>query len=199
MIFDLNIKIEGINDEFMEELDEFIEDTRIEYFLINPKTKEELKKVQDISNECQRFKYSMPIEFIDEKDDNCVAIKITQIADLNLVQDLPLVIESDSLTGDFIDILNEKGIKGVILNAKESDNKLVNFVYSISHDSVKNWTNKGMMDTDYNKLALQSDYPQYEYDELFDLLKLMSDMTFRAEQSIVSGSTRVLLKSFSLL
>ncbi len=199
MIFDLNIKIEGINDEFMEELDEFIEDTRIEYFLINPKTKEELKKVQDISNECQRFKYSIPIEFIDEKDDNCVAIKITQIADLNLVQDLPLVIESDSLTGDFIDILNEKGIKGVILNAKESDNKLVNFVYSISHDSVKNWTNKGMMDTDYNKLALQSDYPQYEYDELFDLLKQMSDMTFRAEQSIVSGSTRVLLKSFSLL
>ncbi len=199
MIFDLNIKLEGIDEEFLEELDDFIEDSRIEYFLINPKTKEELKEVQKICSECVRFKYSIPVKFNDEKDENCVAIKIEEIKDLDIIEKLPIVVESNNLSNDFINILNEKEIKGVVLNAKESDNKLINFVYSVSHNSVKNWTNKGMMDTDYNKLALQSDYPTYEYDELFDLLKQMSDMTFRAEQSIVSGSTRILLKTFGLL
>ena len=129
-----------------------------------------------------------------------MALRLKDSSELVLSDSFPLVIESENLNDEFIDALNNKGIKGVILNAKESDNRLINFAYSISHDSLKSWSKKGLTDTDYNKLALQSDYPTYSYDELFDsLLKEMSDMTFRAEQTIAAGGTRIVLRTFGLL
>lgn len=197
MVLDMNIKLSGIDEEFLENFAELIEDTRVEYFIINPKTKEDLQKTQQLCEEFERFKYTIPVEFQALKDKNCVAITITKVQELALIDSLPLVIESVNLNDEFIDVLNKSEIKGVILDAKQSDNRLTNFAYSVSHDSLNNWTKKGITDTDYNKIALQSDYPNYSYDELFDvLLKNISDLTFRAEQSIAAGGTRTILKTF---
>lgn len=200
MILDMNINLNGIDEEFLAELDDLIEDTRVEYFIINPKTKDEIQKTQELCLENERFKYSLPIEFKDEKDDNCIAMKISKVEELNLIKNNSLIINSRNLSDEFIEAINKSEIKGVVLDSKESDTRLENFAYAISHSSLKLWTKKGMTDTDYNKLALQSDYPEYNYDELLDgLLKNMSDLTFRAEQSIASGGTRTVLKIFGLL
>ncbi|XPV69685.1 MAG: hypothetical protein ACNI25_03730 [Halarcobacter sp.] len=200
MVLDMNIKLDGIDEDFLEDLDELIEDTRVEYFIINPKTKEQLDRTLEICSEYERFRYTLPIEFKEFKTNSCVAYSISKPSQVDLLEDMPLVISSKSLSDEFIDLLNDKEIKGVVLDAKQSDNKLKNFAYAVSHNSFKHWTKKGMTDTDYNKLALQSDYPNFSYDELFDvLLKDMSDLTFRAEQSIASGGTRTVLKTFGLL
>lgn len=197
MVLDMNIELSGIDEEFLENLAELIEDTRVEYFIINPRNKEDLQKAQELCEEIQRFKYTLPVEFKNLQDKNCVAIRITKAQELALVDNIPLVIDSKDLNDEFIELINKSGIKGVILDAKESDNRLENFAYSISFDSLNNWTKKGITDTDYNKIALQSDYPKYSYDELFDvLLKNISDLTFRAEQSIAAGGTRTVLKTF---
>ncbi|WP_320034494.1 hypothetical protein [Halarcobacter sp.] len=200
MILDMNIKLNGIDEDFLEELDELIEDTRVEYFIINPKTKDELEKTLELCSDIQRFKYTLPIEFKENKDENCIAFKISKVDELDLVENMPIVIDSISLDDSFIDIINQKGFNGVVIDAKESDNRLEKFAYSISHNSLKQWSKKGITDTDFNKLALQSDYPVFNYDELLDgLLKDISDLTFRAEQSIASGGTRTVLKTFGLL
>lgn len=200
MILDMNIKLEGIDEEFLENLEDLIEDTRVEYFIINPQNLDELEKTKFICNEIERFKYTMPVELIENKDKNCVAVKISKIEELVLVDNIPLVIESDDLNEKFIEGLNKTQLKGVVLSAKESDNRLENFAYSISYDSLKYWTKKGITDTDYNKIALQSNYPKYNYDEFLDgLLKDISDLTFRAEQTIAAGGTRTVLKIFGLL
>lgn len=199
MILDMNINLAGIDEEFLDELDDFIEDTRVEYFIVNPKTKEEVQKSLEIASKYQRFKYILPLEFLNDIDKNCVAIRINNVQQIDEVSGFSLVIDSKDLNDEFIELLNKKSLKGVILDAVESDNRLENFVFSISHQSLKNWTKKGITDTDYNKLALQSDYPKYSYDELFDMLKEMSDLTFRAEQSIATGGTRTVLKTFKLL
>ena len=197
MVLDMNIELAGIDEEFLENFAELIEDTRVEYFIINPRSKEDLQRTQELSEEFERFKYTLPMEFKDLKDENCVAMRITKAQELPLVENMPVVIDSNDLNDEFINELNKSGIKGVILDAKESDNRLVNFAYSVSHDSLNNWTKKGITDTDYNRIALQSDYPKYSYDELFDvLLKNISDLTFRAEQSIAAGGTRTVLKTF---
>ena len=197
MVLDMNIELAGIDEEFLENFAELIEDTRVEYFIINPRSKEDLQRTQELCEEFERFKYTLPIEFKDLKDENCVAMRITKAQELALVENMPVVIDSNDLNDEFIDELNKSGIKGVILDAKESDNRLVNFAYSVSHDSLNNWTKKGITDTDYNRIALQSDNPKYSYDELFDvLLKNISDSTFRAEQSIAAGGTRTVLKTF---
>lgn len=199
MILDMNIKLDGIDEEFLEELDELIEDTRVEYFIINPKTKDELQKTQDICIENERFKYTLPIKFKDIKDKNCIALSLAQVEELDFIDALPLVIESCKLDDEFIRILNDKGIKGVILDAKESDNRLNNFAYSISQKSLKQWSKKGITDTDFNKLALQSDYPTQSYDDFLEvMLKEISELTFRAEQTIAAGGTRTVLKTFGL-
>ena len=197
MVLDMNIELSGIDEEFLENLAELIEDTRVEYFIINPRNKEDLQKAQELCAEVERFKYTLPVEFKSLQDKNCVAIRITKAKELTFVEDKPLVIDSKDLTDEFIELLNKSGIKGVILDAKQSDNRLENFAYSISFDSLNNWTKKGITDTDYNKIALQSDYPKHSYDELFDvLLKNISDLTFRAEQTIAAGGTRTILKTF---
>lgn len=200
MILDMNIFVEGIDEEFLEEFDELIEETRVEYFILNPKTKEELQKVQDLAILNQRFKYTMPLQFLSLKDDNCVAFNILKIEDLNIVDDLPVVVESNLLNEKFIQALNNSEIRGVVLNAKEVDTSLKNFAFSISYNSLKEWTKDVLYETDYNKIALQSDYPRFTYDDLIDgLLKDISDLTFRAEQTIAAGGTRTILKTFKLL
>ena len=196
----MNIKLNGIDEDFLEEFDELIEETRVEYFIINPISNEEVNKTIELANSNQRFKYTLPLEYLDKKDKNCVAIKIEKSEDLEKIDSMPVVIESSNLNDNFIDVLNSKDFKGVVLNAKESDNRLEKFAYSISHDSLKDWTKRGIYDTDYNKIALQSDYPDFSYDDLLDgLLKDISDLTFRAEQTIAAGGTRTVLKTFKLL
>lgn len=200
MILDMNIRLSAIDETFLEELDELIEDTRVEYFIINPINSDELAQTQNLCEEYERFKYTVPVELQASRDDNCVALRISEESELSQVTQMPLVIESAHISDDLIDALNQSKHKGVVLSAKESDNRLENFAYAISHDSLKLWSKKGLTDTDYNRLALQSDYPNFSYDELLDgLLKDMSDLTFRAEQTIAAGGTRTVLKTFGLL
>ena len=132
MVLDMNIELTGIDEEFLENFAELIEDTRVEYFIINPRSKEDLQRTQELCEEFERFKYTLPIEFKDLKDKNCVAMRITKAQELPLVENMPLVIDSKDLTDEFIDKINKSAIKGVVLDSKESDNRLVNFAYSVS-------------------------------------------------------------------
>jgi hypothetical protein len=63
MVLDMNIELSGIDEEFLENLAELIEDTRVEYFIINPRNKEDLQKAQELCFEVERFKYTLPVEF----------------------------------------------------------------------------------------------------------------------------------------
>ncbi len=119
MVLDMNIELAGIDEEFLENFAELIEDTRVEYFIINPRSKEDLKRTQELSEEFERFKYTLPMEFKDLKDENCVAMRITKAQELPLVEDMPVVIDSNDLNDElFIDELNKSGIKGVVLEYK---------------------------------------------------------------------------------
>lgn len=200
MILDMNLQLDGIDEAFLEDLEDLIEDTRVEYFIINPNTQEELEKTKILCSDYERFKYSLPIEFKDMKDDNCIAYRIKKPDDMGLTDSFPLIIDSQDLSDEMINILNNTDHKGVILNAKESDNKLENFAFAISHSSLSHWSQEGITDMDYNKIALQSDYPEHSYDDLMGgLLKDISDLTFRAEQTLAAGGTRTALKTFGLL
>ncbi len=44
MVLDMNIELSGIDEEFLENFAELIEDTRVEYFIINSRSKEDLQK-----------------------------------------------------------------------------------------------------------------------------------------------------------
>ena len=200
MVLDMNIKLEGIDEEFLEELEELIDDTRVEYFIINPKDKDELINTQKICSDCERFKYTLPVEFKDMQDENCVALKISKIEDLESITKIPLVVDSKDINDELIEKLNSTDMKGVVLNSKESDKRLENFACGISQDTLKDWSKEGITDIDVNRISLQSDYPKYTYDDLFDvLLKDISDLNFRPEQTIAAGGTRSTLKMFGLL
>jgi len=200
MIFDMNIQLNGIDEEFLDELDEIIEDIRVEYFMINPTTQAQLIKAQLLCKETMRFKYSLPLEFKELQDQNALALQTSSQDELEKIQDLPLIIDSKHLDDDFIEALNATIHKGVILNAKQSDSRVENFAYSISKSSMQEWDKVFIGKLDYSKIALQSDYPNQNYDDFIDIyLKDLSDLTFRAEQTIAADGTRTLLKMFGLL
>ncbi len=200
MIFDMNIRLEGIDEVFLEELEELIEDTRVEYFVINPVNEDELMRAREICAASRRFRYTLPVAFRELGDDNALALRVSGTDEIGLIGDMPAVIHADDIDDTMIEELNAANVRGVVLEARESDNRLHNFIYAISHDSLKDWSKKGITDTDYNKIAIQSDYPDHSYDDLLDiLLKDISDLTFRAEQTIAAGGTRSLLRTFGLL
>ncbi len=104
MILDMNINLAGIDENFLNELDDFIEDTRVEYFIINPRCKEEVIKTLEITSKYQRFKYTLPLQFLDDIDKNCVAIRINDTQQIDEVSGFSLVIDSKDLNDEFIEI-----------------------------------------------------------------------------------------------
>ena len=168
--------------------------------MINPSTEEELIKTQLLCQEVDRFYYTLPLEFKSLQDENALALRINSMSQLADINDMPLVIESNDLDDAFIDALNATTIQGVVLNAKQSDSRLTNFAFAISQSSMKAWDQVFIGKLDYAKLAVQSDYPTQDYDAFIDdFFKNLSDLTFRAEQTIAAGGTRTLLKTFGLL
>ena len=121
MILDMNINLAGIDEEFLDELDDFIEDTRVEYFIVNPKTKEEVQKSLEIASKYQRFKYILPLEFLNDIDKNCVAIRINNVQQIDEVSGFSLVIDSKDLNDEFIELIN-KGLTPYKLHQKYDEN-----------------------------------------------------------------------------
>ena len=89
MVLDMNIELSGIDEEFLENLAELIEDTRVEYFIINPRSKEDLEKTQGLCEEFERFKYTLPVEFKSKKDKNSLPFKSSRfkIVEIRLIKE----------------------------------------------------------------------------------------------------------------
>lgn len=199
MILDLNINLLGIDEEFLEELDDFIEDYRVELFIMNLKNEEELERGQQICKFSNRFRYTLPVGLRKKRDNNCVGLVISDINHLGYIGDFVVIVASKDLNDSLKEALNTSEVQGVVLNAKEEDKDLKNFLFAISNDSFRNWSQEGLKELDLTKLVLMSNYPKYSYDELNVMIKKLSDITLRAEQSITARGSRGALKLFGLM
>ncbi len=184
MTVDVNLK--KIDDYFIEEIDEIMEDTMVQLFVTHPQSEDEIARVQEHANDLDALFYTVPLKLRNLADANCVGYSVTCNDNLDAESDKPLFIDEAELT------CKEKLQKhrGIILNATQPHDDLEHFFISIGPATIDVFDNDALNQLSMDTLVLQSDYPAHGFEMMFQTAKKISDAMFRPEQSIIARATK---------
>jgi hypothetical protein len=168
----------------------------IQMFFLQPCDKAALQKAKEKANEYEALFYVAPLEFQDMTDANCVGFYVTKHTQLHTqpVLDKPLFIDENDLDETLHTLLKKRSEKGVILNATQAHKGLANFLIAIGAENIDAFTPESLSVLSMDKIALQSGYPDYDFDAISSTVKKLSDGMFRPEQSIIARATKHLLQ-----
>jgi len=185
----VDVNVARIDEMMLEDIDEIIEDTMVQIFITHPKTVEAIKKVQKTAQEQTSIFYSVPIALSEMADANCVAYSLTCKDDLTQC-DKPLFVDEADLDEALMSTLMTAGCQGIILNATKPHDELSDFFISIGPDTIEFFDTALLNKVRMNQLVLQSHYPDYGYESIFETVKKISDAMFRPDQSIIAEATK---------
>ena len=188
----IDINVNRLDENFFDDMDDIMEDTMIQMFILHPKDKASLETAQSQAAENSAVFYSVPLELLSEADDNCIGINLNGTSTLasNAIAGKTLFIDEKNLTATMIQALSDKTIKGVILNATNPHPKLEHLYLSIGPDTVKAFDTEALNTLPMDRILLQSGYPDNGFEEIYATVKIISDAMFRPEQSLVARATK---------
>lgn len=185
----IDVNVCRFDETFFDELDDIMEDTMVQMFIIHPSNASELLKAKEAANSVKSIFYSVPISFHEEADQNCVAFSIHTEEDRVLPDiEKPIFIDEALLEEGMIQALSTK--RGVILNATREHPELKSFFLAIGPENVEKFETTVLSVMDMDSIVLQSGYPNYGFGEISASVKVISDLMFRPEQSIIARATK---------
>ncbi|MDH4944494.1 hypothetical protein [Sulfurimonas sp. C5] len=193
----VDVCVSNYDDAFINGIEDIIEDTLVQMFVLHPKDLNELEEVQELSDEHNNIFYALPLELLDKACNKCVGVYISTIEELEGLEERVLMIEESNLNEEFYKALDNH--KGIILNATKGHEELENFFVSISPGSVDLFDNDELNKLSMKKIVLQSGYPKHEFDDVYTCVEKISHAMFRSEQSITLEATKNTLQLFSLM
>lgn len=198
MTIDVNVK--AIDEEFLEEYDEIIEDTMIQIFVLHPKSKVELSEVQSKAKSFPAIFYTASVDLLEHIDKNCVALQIRTLKDIDVIIPVqkPYVIEEALINDEMSAALSKIEKGGIILNASKEHKDIANTFVSLGPGQIEDFEPDALQKLDMDRIVLQSSYPDYSFDEIQGVIKMISDTMFRPEQSIIARATKNSLTLFGL-
>ncbi|WP_345980460.1 hypothetical protein [Sulfurimonas sp. HSL3-2] len=190
MTIDINVK--ETTEEFLDDIDEIIEDTMIQMFFLQPKDAAALEKAKADAQEYSAIFYAAPLSLKDSVDVNCVGFSIKESEELQDQPSLdkPLFIEESDLNDRMLAQLITRGDKGFVLNATHAHEGLENFFVAIGPANVGEFDPEVLSSLSMDKIVLQSSYPDHDFEEIFSTVKTLSDALLRPEQSIIARATK---------
>jgi len=194
MIIDVNVS--ECDDAFVENIEDIIEDTMVQMFVLHPKDEKSLQKVQKLSSKYNYVFYSVTSELMDQADHKCVGVFISKPSELKSIEDHVVIVDETNL-----DTTMKRELvihKGIILNATKAHDDLVNFYVSVGPGNVDEFDKSELKDLEMDKIVLQSNYPKYDFDDIYTSAEVISAATFRSEMSIAAEATKNTMKLFSL-
>jgi len=194
MIVDVNVS--ECDDAFLKNIEEIIEDTMVQMFVLHPKDEQSLKKVQKLTEDHKFIFYTVPTKLIDKADQKCVGVSISSYIELENMQDYVIMVDEANLDNEMKRVLMIH--KGIILNATKPHDELKNFYISIGPGNVDNFDRKALKNLPMDKIVLQSNYPKHEFDDIYTSTEVISAITFRSEMSIAAEATKNAMKLFAL-
>lgn len=194
----IDVNVHYADKEFLDDIDEIIEDTMVQIFILHPKDKAELERAQEQANEHNPLFYAAPLSLLDHIDSNCVALHVDSLDTLLASQHIqkPLFIKASILDRGMLEILKQKDYCGVILDATELYEELEKFHISIGPDNIEKFDPSILEKLSMQKIVLHSAYPDYGFDEIFETSKKISDIIFRPDPSIIAAATQNTLHLF---
>jgi len=190
MTIDVNVK--ATNDDFLDEIDEIIEDTMVQMFFLQPEDAEAMEKAKAEAEAYSALFYAAPLALRASADANCVGYRVRTAEALQELPplDKPLFIDEADLDDGLQSLLIARGDKGVILNATRAHDALEHFFVAIGPSNVGLFDPETLAALSMDRIVLQSGFPDHGFDEIFPAVKRVSDAMFRPEQSIIARATK---------
>lgn len=188
----IDVNVEYTTEDFLEEIDEIIEDTMIQMFFLQPKNEEELEKAKEDAEEHNAIFYAAPLSLKDEIDANCIGYRVQSTSQLqNLPQlDKPLFIDETNLDDETVALLKERKEQGIILNATDTYDSLENFFVALGAENIDRFDTEALASLSMDKIVFQSGFPTHEFDGLYTTAKdLRSTLPPRREHRSTRNET----------
>jgi len=188
----IDVNVQTTNEDFLEEIDEIIEDTMVQMFFLQPRDEDALEKAQEDASEYSALFYAAPLSLGMQSDAKCIGYRVCSADELNSAPllDKPLFIDETDLSDDLRSLLFERNERGVILNATKAHDDLERFYIAIGPGNVGKFEHEVLSALSMDRIMLQSGYPDHGFDEIFQTAKTISDALFRPEHSIIARATK---------
>ena len=198
MTIDVNVK--QLDSRFLEEIDEIIEDTMVQIFVVHPSTLEEIESVKSEAMEHNSIYYSVPYRLKESASQKCVGYKLDadDLIDIKALKDKVVFIDEADLTPEMVTKMKDTSLKGIILNPTSKHEELEHFLLSFGADTLDHFDHEVLGKLSMDRLVLQSAYPKNDFDTLYETAKKISDVMFRPEHSIIARATKSSLALFGL-
>lgn len=194
----IDVNLNRTDEAFFEELDDIIEETMVQMFIMHPANADEIEEAKTIARNHQELFYSAPVEFAEQVDENCVAFSVRDTDGLHFRQfpQKPLFIDESVLNSELKEALQKKPYRGIILNATQAHDDLPGLHLSLGQNTIDRFDTPALNKLPMERIVLQSHYPQHSFESLSDTVKSISNAMFRPEQSIIAQATKSSLELF---
>lgn len=191
----IDINLCRADEAFLADIEEIMEDTMVQMFILHPKTTSEIEEAQEFADEHESIFYSVPLSLQDNAGSKCVAFSITGKADAILLpNEKPIIIDAALLDDEMIAKLS--GSRGIILNPTQEYTVLEGFYLAMGIGNVGAFGTEVLAQMSMDKIVLQSSYPNHGFEEIMGCVKVISNAMFRPEQSIIARATKSSLELF---
>lgn len=196
----IDVNLQQLNEEFLEDIDEIMEDTMVQLFVVHPMNQEEITAVQQSAALYNSIYYTVPYKLRDFASEKCLGftLQCDDTIDSVSLQKKVFFIEEKELTTQLQIQLQNNSTEGIILHPTHEHPELENFFLCFTPTTLEYFDNESIATLSMDKLVLGSDYPAYGFETLYDTAKKISDIMFRPEQSIIARATKSTLELFKL-
>jgi hypothetical protein len=192
----IDVNLHHADEDFFDNLDEIMEDTMVQMFIMHPSSTAEITSAKAIADEYGSIFYSVPLHLQHEANEKCVAFSIQSDEDSALLpaSGKPVVIDESRLNDAVVYALGEN--KGIILNATREHSALANFYLALGAENIGAFDSDTLSSLSMDRIVLQSSYPNHDFEAITTAVKVISDAMFRPEQSIIARATKSSLELF---
>ena len=192
----IDVNLYRADEDFFENLDDIMEDSMVQMFILHPQTLSDIQETKVIAEEYGSIFYSLPLHLRNEADGNCVAFSISCEEDCTLLStcEKPIMVDESYLSASVVASLGS--CRGIVLNATGEHESLSNFYLAMGVGNVGAFDSECLSKMSMDRIVLQSTYPEHEFDEMMDCVKVISNAMFRPEQSIIARATKSSLELF---
>lgn len=196
----IDVHVKRLDEIFPEEIDEIMEDTMVQLFVVHPATEQEIESVQQEAMRHNGIYYTMPYRLRELSAQKCIGYKIgpDDRIDPDIPEQKAIFVDESDLTPQLEAQLREASLQGIILNPTRIHPKLKHFLLSFGSETLEHFDAEAVASLTMDALVLESGYPDHGFTSLYDTAKKISDIMFRPEQSIIARSTQSALKLFGL-
>jgi len=198
MTIDVNVK--QLDNRFLEDIDEIIEDTMVQIFIVHPSTQEEIESVKHEAMQHNSIFYTVPYRLRDTASQKCIGYKLdgNDHLDIEQLNNKVIFIDEADLTPELRTKFQDPSVKGIILNPTSEHEELEHFLLSFGTNTFDHFDTQILANLSMDRLVLQSAYPDNSFETLHVTAKKISDIMFRPEHSIIARSTKSSLELFGL-